>query len=238
MISTSDTKQQQLALGFFQSGMGPVKMLIVGSCRVNPYINYLVRFNEGANRFTIRTIDPFDWHWNAVGEMVDYEKAIEAQEKNDLLLAALRETTIFIHEHFANYGMFNTEPLAPKNIYQFCLLPKLDICIPNFHDVAIIGESKEVGLASIEKFCAICEQTSFPEMAEHFRTNWRLRRFFWAANHVSKHFTLFIFKQMNDRFLHLNLTDDFWREAEKEDIYSATPAPVSEQDRIQWQLKW
>ena len=57
MIGTADTKAQQLtSRGYWESGSGPEKVLIVGSCRSIAYLNYLARYNAGTNRYTLRFI--------------------------------------------------------------------------------------------------------------------------------------------------------------------------------------
>ena len=72
------------------------------------YLNYLARWNEAHNPYTIHYINPFDWHWNAADELVDMEKNIDAKEQDQSILSVIAGTSIFIHEHFGNYGMFNT----------------------------------------------------------------------------------------------------------------------------------
>lgn len=242
MISTYDIKQQLKTVFTVGNQPHPKEViLIIGSCRSVPYLNYLDRYNRSAgNPFRIHFIDPHNYHWDggSTERKVDVEAHINEQESNPRLLKILKATTILIHEYYVNFGMFNTAKDAPKNIFQFGINPRMEICIPNFHDVAILGVTKNEGMKSIEKFCAVCKNTSFPEMADHFMENWQTRRFFWQANHVSKHFTMFIFKMMNDRFLRLDLSPEFWRQAESEDIYASDPAPVTQEDRENYQLKW
>ncbi len=237
MITTVDTKREQLRNGCFESGSGPEKILIIGSCRCMGYVNYLVRANAD-NSMTIRKIDPHDFHWNEQDEFIDFEAKINSLETDPRILQILRETTVYIHEYFDSFGMFNSSRDNLKNIYQFGLNPRLDICIPNYHDVPIIGFDRETGVAALEKFYGICRKTDFPEMEQYFRDNWKTTRMFWSWNHVSKNFTLFIFRLMNEKFLHLKLDSSFWAEAEKEDLFSNTPEKVEHQDRYNHGIVW
>src|SRR4029077_13131091 len=100
MITTIETKDEQLRNGYFQRGTGPTEILILGSCRTLPYLSYLIRWNEsgGNNQFTIRRIDPCDWTVSGVD--------INSLETDERILSVLRSTRIFIHEHLESYGMF------------------------------------------------------------------------------------------------------------------------------------
>lgn len=236
MINTVNTKQEQLRNGCFEIGNGPEKILIVGSCRSVPYVEYLNQANDG--RLTIRYIDPFNWNWDCKENFVDFEAKINSLETDPRILEILSSTDIYIHEFYDSFGMFNSSKESPKNIYQFGLSPRLDICIPNFNDVHILGQPKEDGEGALEKFYGICRQTSFPEMEEYFRANWRMTRLFWTHNHVSRYFTLFIFRLLNDKFLHMDLSNAFWNGIAPLDLLGNTPGDVTKADRDNHQLQW
>lgn len=239
MINTVNTKHEQLRNGCFESGSGPEKILIIGSCRSVPYVEYLKRANEATGgRFTVRYIDPFSWHWNERDDFIDFEAKINSLETDPRILEILSSTAIYLHEYYDSFGMFNSSRDNPKNVYQFGLNPRLDICIPNFNDVMILGQPKEDGEAALEKFYSICRQTSFPEMEAHFRQHWRTTRFFWTHNHVSRHFTLFIFRLLNEKFLHLHLSDKFWNDIAPLDLLGNTPGPVTQADRDNHGIQW
>lgn len=238
MIGTIQTKRQQLEKGYFRVGDGSESLLLVGSCRAVPYLNYLDIWNKRHGRFTISFIDPCNWHWNLNDERVDYEAAINVKESDQAMLELLASTRIYIHEYYQNYGMFNSSPDSPKNIYQFGLKPQIEICIPNFNDYFVLGQPREAGLANLEKFYAVCRLSSFPEMEEYFKANWRSRRFFWSNNHVTKEFTLFIFKQMDERFLHLGYDEWFWKEIPTLDMFSDNPQVPTQADRDNHGITW
>lgn len=242
MITTYDTKTAQLTNGWYQSGNGAKKILIIGSCRSLAYLNYLVRYNRQRGDLTICYIDPFNWNWRLDGKggeyRVDYEAEINALETNERLLEMLRNTGIYIHEFYNSYGMFNSSRESEKNIYQFGLKPQIEMCVPNFNDVHILGRPKEEGEANLEKFYAICRKTDFPEMEHYFKDLWKEVRLFWSHNHVTKHFTSFLFLEMNRKFLHLDLEQGFIAAIMKEDLFANTPFPVTEQDIKNHDLKW
>lgn len=235
-------------------------ILLQGSCRSLPYVNYFVRYlRMTGDSLRVYCIDPNDNHWDESGAVTDFEAALLSQETNPHILDAIRSADVFLHEHYANFGMFNSSPAMEKNIFQFGMKPEQDICIPNFHDLFILYNDiiafdadiqrrvaedggipkaetlrivREMGVAAVNKFCDVCRQSSFPEMGEYFRENWTRKRFFWTMNHITRHFSLYIFWQLNDRFLHLDLSEQFWRGAESEDLFrtpytKATPFDVA-----------
>lgn len=139
MINTINTKQQQLANGYFKIDSGNELILIVGSCRSVPYANYLHEWNvANGNRFSIAFIDPFNFNYDLKDNRVDLHEKINSLETDENMLAMLRSTTIVIHEYYENYGMFCFDKNADKNIYKFGLNPAIDICIPNFNDRFIL----------------------------------------------------------------------------------------------------
>ncbi len=135
MISTYAIKKQQLEKGFFTIGSGKEVMLIMGSCRVAPYVEYLYQWNlVNDNRYTIHSIDPFNHNWNENDERVDYMEALEKLETHGGLLGMLKSVDIFLHEHYKNAAMFNCDKTAEKNIYKYGIAPSIDVCIPSFND--------------------------------------------------------------------------------------------------------
>lgn len=234
MINTIQIKEQQLATGTYKAGSGKEVVLIIGSCRSVPYLTYLNDWNNAnGNRFTIHFIDPFNYNWDMQEQRTDYPAELIKQESNENLLSVLKSCSIFIHEYYANAGMFNVFKDAEKNIYQFGLNPALDITIPNFNDIFILtreivsfdmnvrkmaiqdynvigklsdqtlNEIENVRNSNIARFESICSKTDFPEFAEIFKEYYKKTRLFWTFNHVSKTFNHLIFDLMNKKYLRL-----------------------------------
>lgn len=251
MINTVHIKQQQFNVFRVGNQSGEV-ILIMGSCRGVPYLNYIDYYNKtiGGNKYLIYYIDPFNYNWNERDELVGCEAKLLELESDQSMLSILRSVKIFIHEHYESFGMFNTRKDLEKNIYQY-MNPYMDICIPNFHDVFILEndfinvakitdteQMKDKALKEIERFKKICSLSSFPEMAEYFENNWRTTRLFCSFNHVSKQFTLKIFEWMNNKFLNLPLTQDFWNEISKQELYENTQTTPKTNDINNYGLTW
>lgn len=267
MITTYQIKKDQLTNGYFKAGTGATTILIIGSCRSAPYVNYFNRINID-NRYSIYHIDPFNWNWDIHENRVDYEKVINNLETDERMLNLLKSTNIYIHEYYNQFGMFNSSKDNEKNIYQFGLKPMIDICIPNFNDLFILFQDiytfdskiqelvksdysnhgelqnetieamKEIGERNIEKFLSICKLSSFPEMENVFNRYFRKLRFFWTYNHISMHFSRTIFELMNIKFLNMELTAEFWDAIGEEDLFKDPHTGITKYDVDAYGLEW
>lgn len=238
MIDTTNTQAAHYEDGCWRSGTGEQVVMLVGSCRLLPFVNYFNRLNRD-NRFTIVLV-----------YVVNFAQNHELQENKPILIEMIKCCRWFIKEHCVNYGMFNTAKDCEKNIYQFGMNPELDILVPSWNDHLVLEHDWtaygsptppdyiEKGEVEIGKFCSICELTSFPEMAERFRNNWRKVRYFWRPNHTSREFTLYILRLMNERFLHLDLDGEFWQAAAKEDLFREPNTHVTSRDIEGYGLQW
>lgn len=257
MINTVNTKKEQLEKGFYSIGSGSETILIIGSCRSVPYMNYLNDWNKNVNRFTICFIDPYNWNYDLNDNRISLEDKINSLETHEGLLNLFKNIKYFIHEHYANFGMFNVDKNSPKNIFQFGMNPEFNISIPAFNDCFIltndivsfdtairkkaiadynvIGRLSKETLADIEfvrnnnlqKFYNNCLKTDFPEFADIFEHNYKIKRYFWNSNHVAKSFTKILFEYMDRRFLHINCGFD---NISNHDMYANNYTYLSEYD--------
>jgi len=265
MINTVNTKAEQLNNGYFKIGSGNEWLLIVGSCRAVPYCNYFNDWNQAnGNRFTICFIDPFNWCFDLNDKRVSLEDAINQLETDERILYLLKRTDIIVHEYYGNFGMFNFDKSAPKNIYQFGLNAKIDICIPNwndlfvlfgdivtfdsemrrlaFQDFNVIGKLSEqteaaimeVSQNNLRKFGKVCYLSDIPEMANYFLQEWLSKRFFHSYNHVAKPFTLAIFKFINDKWFNGELSVD----ENHEDMFANSYTKLTEYDIKNYKFDW
>lgn len=240
MINTLQIKQHQLSNGYFTVGTGKEVILVMGSCRVANIVSYLDFWNKAnGDRFTIHSIDPFSWNWDINEQRTDYEAILLQLEKHDGLLSMLKSVDWFLHEFYQHSGMFNVNKESDKNIYQFGMSPKLDICLPNWNDNFVLfndivsfdlgvrkkaiqdlnvlhrlsaeveQEIYQISQSNLKRFYDICHKSDLPEMKQYFENNFTSKRLFWTSNHTSKYFTLALFKLMNQKFLNLDLTNGF-----------------------------
>ena len=219
MITTVGIKKARFN-GLFQTGNPDAKEVVfmMGSCRGVPHLNFLNAAHAG--RYKIYYVDPHDFHWDANDKLVDLYEAIDKVAHDSRVQDAIQSATIFIHEHYANYGCFNTDRNAPGNIYSHGMSAPVDICLPNWHgkfilfqemvDNHIKGNLAAIGREHIRAFQEMCALTSFPEFADYFEENMPRVRMFFSNNHVSHHFTIPLFRMLNEKFLHLPVDQSFY----------------------------
>jgi hypothetical protein len=267
LLNTVNTARMHYQKGCYTVGSGPVGVIILGSCRVLPYVNYLAYLNTD-NRFTVHLINVVNFSYNEFGQSVDPTESTKRFEFNSGLLEAINGCKWFIHEHTANYGMFNTAKDGHKSIYDFGMKPEIDISLPNFNDIFILfqelvdldSEVKEIakkdhetigglslttqefikqkGVKRLEYFTDICTKTSLPEMVDIFKANWREVRYWWTGNHISNEFTVAVFRLMESKFLHLGLTEQFWSWCMSWDLYSTPASPITIYDVLNYGINW
>jgi hypothetical protein len=265
-FDTVNTKPRHYSDGFFSIGDGPTEVLILGSCRVVPYLNFFHELNKD-NRFTLRLINVVNFYFDVHDKPTDPAKVLEAYETNPALREAIASTDIFIHEHAENFGMLNTKWECPKSIYQFGMAASHDIAIPNFNDIHIMFQEyvdydheirmsakfqmkndgelstslrstiKHRGLARMEHFLKHCRLSSFPDFADHFEKTWRETRYFWTGAHISNEFTIPVFKRIAER-IGLTCPDEFWSKVSQSDPYREPHTPMTRYDVEAYGLKW
>jgi len=252
MLDTVNTKPQHYTDGCFRTGTGENVVVILGSCRVFGYVNYLNRRNQMTTPqpFTIVVINIVNFAFDHHDNHVNSDQFTVQFETNPVLLDMLKRCRIFIHEHCENFGMFNTREHTKKNIYQFGMKPEMDIAVPNFHDRFVLeNDWRSCGMEPPSDYIDKGEQAlhefqnktilcSFPEFGDVFKNTWREIRYFWTPNHISSHFSILVFTLMNEKFLRMPLTFDFWNGARQEDLFKEPHTQVTQRDIEGYKLKW
>lgn len=248
-MNTQDVKPN--GNGFFTVGpRNGIPVLIVASCRGLPYLNYMHAYNViCGERFRLSFVSPHEYAF--LGGSGGLRETIGRVEEDGAALQTIRECQIFIHEHHASYGLFNTSRLSTKNIYQFGMDPRIDISIPNFNDVFLLSEDimrydppegeetlETVADLNLARFMNACGKTSFPSFAQWFLGTYKKTRLFWTFNHVSSAFTLEVFRRMNDEFLRLPTTQAFWDEISSVDLFYSPATLYTQRDRDELGYRW
>lgn len=264
-FNTVNTSAPHYINGSYCTGFGPDCVVVMGSCRVLPYVNALHYLNGG--KWELHLINLVSWYYNEAGQQVDPNEFTKRFEGNAVLLDVFRRCKWFLHEHSANFGMFNTDPGQPKHIYQFGMKPEHDIAIPNFHDIFLLLQElvdfdeairtqarhdmaggtisstlKDIvqrrGLAQIDRFLDICSKSSIPEFGPIFRDTWRSTRYFWTGNHVSHEFTNAVFRLINDKFLKIPDVEGALARVKDDNMYSTPCTRITRHDVDMYGLTW
>lgn len=266
MFSTVNTKVEQLRNGFTRSGTGQKKVLIIGSCRSVSYMNFFSDINDN-NALSIYFIDPFYWNWDIHDNRVDLHENLKRCETHNGILDLIRTTDWFIHEHYENFDMFNTDSRCEKKIYDFGMNAKVDFTIPNYSNKFVLFQDivdfnhelrplarrdlaengnlssdlqqaiANSGRADIAKFISVCNLSSFPEFGKSFGENWTKTRFFWNLNHVTSRFTTGIFELISHR-LGLAMTPKLKAKWNAEDPFASHFTKPTQYDVDNYGLRW
>lgn len=267
MFDTLNTKKPHYENGFFSVGTGREVVVILGSCRVLQYLNYFQYLNT-ENRFTLVLIEVVNFSFDEQDNQVDGREFTKRFENNAALLGMLARCGVFIHEHTVSYGLFNTDRAQEKNIYQFGMAPEIDISIPNFNDIWMLFQEqvnfdvrirelarcdvdgigrlrddlietvRDTGIKRLTHFLDICRLTSLPEMADIVDLTWRDTRYWWTGNHVANIFTATVFRLMNKKFLHLDVSAEVQAQIDALDMYSTPCSPITRYDREAFGITW
>src|SRR6266478_4604586 len=102
MITTTTIKEKLRDV--FEIGSGNTNILILGSCRCVPYINYLNRYNQSnAEPYKIYVIEPNNYHYGPNDTPMNLEEELTKLETNERILSIIQESDIFIHEHYSHF---------------------------------------------------------------------------------------------------------------------------------------
>ncbi len=252
MLDTANTKAQHYTDGCFHTGTGEDVVMIIGSCRIFGYANYFDRWNRSwsPNPFTICVVNIVNFAMGPEGQSVNSDEFTVQFETNPVLLEMIKRCRILIHEHAENFGCFNTHRSCDKNIFKLGIDPEIEISVPNFHDVFLFENDYrncgmqppenyiEKGEDAVVNFTRKCQLTSFPEFGDIFRDTWRSIRYFWTPNHISSQFSTTIFGLMNEKFLKMPLTDEFWDGARSEDLFKEPHTEPTQRDIEGYGLRW
>ena len=183
--------------------LGSTTVVIIGSCRVVPFLNYLRLWNAlNENKLHIICLNPIEM-WAGVGtEVID---GVNQKLQN----YQLGDVDYLICEHLQDCGMINTVRTSSQNVYESLgCRPKVEIRLPNWNDMHIFdqealvhsGANGEYSHLSFDekvvfirdqtimhkkRFLSHCSRSSFPDLAEWVAENWSTIRMGWTSNHPS-----------------------------------------------------
>lgn len=264
---SNNIKAIQREHGVFTIGSGPHSVMLLGSCRIVPYLNVFHRLNRD-NRFTLYMVNVVNFMFDLEGKSQNPLDIISRFENNQKVMDILKSCRWFIHEYLEHYGMFNSSKSSEKNIYQFGMKPEADVDVPNFHDLFVLfrdqlrynpdlrtqaeldlqfynrlsddiqARMKENGLREIGKFLTTCGQTNVPEVGKEFEDTWKSVRYFWTSNHITNHYVALVMKWINRNHLHMDTDDNAWYDLIGEDIYRTPHTHLTQYDVDNFGLSW
>ena len=103
-------------------------ILLIGSCRIVPFLNYLMHHDLFGNKFNYLCILVY------VPEMIQLSEEIIFNEE---IKKQICGSTILFSEYVKNYNYFNTQRLTEKSIFNIHNSFTREIIIPNWGDICL-----------------------------------------------------------------------------------------------------
>ena len=183
--------------GIFQFGWddAKVKIVLVGSCRILPFLNYLRLFETPMNLICLNPVEM----WGGPGS--------EVKDGVNKTMAGFRLGVVdfLICEHLQDCGVINTVRSSPENLFKSLgCYPMTEIRLPNWNDMHIFdaetaihdpnghgNRTHEERVNFIRTQTAIhkarwlshCQKSSFPELVDWTKHFWLHERLGWSSNH-------------------------------------------------------
>lgn len=227
-----------------------VQVLIVGSCRALPYLNYLLAYNRAAKRNVFYTgyINPADLRTTTDHKPQDPLQAAERLLATPSVKKFLSGVEVLLCEHVENYGVLNTCERS-VGVRAHLHAHTKTFMIPNWNAMGVLRDDilalggnpehqREVAKASLEKFYRHCALSTFPEMAIAFDAAWKDERWFWTHNHIARPFTEFIFSQWLLKMGLDQLPSDALAWTRSFDLFATPCTQVCQQDVDVLGLRW
>jgi len=214
---------------FYSCGTGNETLLIQGSCRVLAYANYLNMWNQLYNRFKIYIVMPYTFKdKETINNLETNAEFLDIIKNTKVYISeyiGLERPKLPVTTKISDLGILNVSQLMSKNIYQFGLNPEIDIILPSWDNHFVMvndifafdkeikqrydsGENITPELSTIidNHFINFYQNTiksDLPEFMDYFNYMFTLKRLYWTMNHNTKHFTLEVFRMLNEKFLKL-----------------------------------
>ena len=178
-------------------------VVLIGSCRIVPYLNYLRVYNSlvaPSEALHLVCLNPVEM-WRGPG----HEVADGVNEK--LANFQFGKVDYLICEHLQYCGVMNTVRSSPENIYDnLGCKPEVEIRLPNWNDMHILDAETamhdKMVYANMEfiervpyireqtaihkaRFLSHCRSSSFPELEPWVEERWLTMRMGWTSSHPS-----------------------------------------------------
>ena len=228
---------------------GAKTVVLIGSCRIVPFLNYLRLHNAMAapgDAMRLICLNPVEM-WRGVG----CEVADGANEK--LVGFKFGNVDFLICEHVQYCGVLNTVRSSPQNIYDnLGCSPVVEMRLPNWNDMHIfdaetamhdkvtyanLGRAERVDFIRAQtaihkaRFLSHCRGSTFPQLEAWTEEHWKTVRLGWTSSHPSHSLIWRMFERVAEK-MGLNLPLDFVNHPIcKSDLYALTGIALTDIDR-------
>jgi hypothetical protein len=226
----------------FGDNRAPITVVLVGSCRIVPFLNYLRIHGTPMNLLCFNPIEM----WNGPG--------CEVSDGVNTVMAGYRfgKVDYLICEHLQYCGVINTVRSSKDNIYDSLgCNPLSEIRLPNWEGMHIfdaetagydragyanLGHVEKVNHIRTEtakhkaRFLSHCRECSFPQVESWTEENWLTTRLGWSSNHPTLTLIHKLFGLVAEQ-MKLSLSDQFNKNPiYTRDLYESTKMSLTPVD--------
>jgi hypothetical protein len=194
-------------------------ILIIGSCRITPILNYLINHDLFGNKYNYLCVLVY------LPEMVQLSDDIIY---NDDIKLQISQSKILFAEYCRNYNYFNTQRLTEKSIFRIHNSFTHEIILPNWSDICLYARDliyykdlknnfyqllkNEISFQEftavlqfhqekeLERHFAILNRANFPELITFTSMNLKTLRLANTLNHPTNIYNIELFRLIIEKF--------------------------------------
>jgi hypothetical protein len=203
-------------------------ILLIGSCRIMPLLNYLISDEYFGNNYNYLCILVY------IPEMVELSIDIINNEYTDLRNQIANSSILFC-EYIKNYNYFNTDTSLEKNIFQLHSLFETIISLPNFQDPCIYSvdiilyknlkeefhqlikneitiieftkKIKEIQNSEKDRYYNVIQKSDIPDLLHFVKDNVNCKRIAYVYNHPTNMLFIKMYELIVNKFFNRNVSE-------------------------------
>lgn len=196
-------------------------ILLIGSCRITPFLNYLINHDFFANKYNYLCVFVFNDQMKILSEDIIYNEEIKDQINKSKYLFA---------EYVKNFNYFNTQRLTENNIFKIYDSFEKEIILPNWQDICLYAKDlihfqgiknefiqlvkeeihtcdfinllQHVQNRELERYYNILQKANFPELITFVKSNLNKFRLAHSINHPSNIYFIEMFRLVLEKYFH------------------------------------
>ena len=230
----------------FGNSQGKQTVVLIGSCRIVPFLNYLRVYNAmHGNLFELLCFNPVEM-WQGPG--------CEVSDGANKVLSGYRfgKVDYLIGEHLERCGVLNTVRISPENVFDSLgCTPAVEMRLPNWNNMhtfdaetimhdpkwyAKLGHAERVAYLRQEtaihkeRFLSHCRESSIPQLEAWVSERWLTVRMGWSSSHPSHPLLWRMFECVAEK-MGLHFTPEFINHPLcANEVYQPTGIPLTKVD--------
>jgi hypothetical protein len=197
----------------------PENILLIGSCRITSFLNYLIHDDMFSNKYNYLCILVYMPQMIELSEDIIYNEPIKNQ---------LFKSKILIGEYIKTYNYFNTDRNYEKCIFRVYSSFTHEIILPNWNDICLYVKDlivhknikpkfeqlmrKEINLEDFTKYVKECQEkeierhlnvltkSKWPELIYFTMSTYKKYRLAYSINHPTNLYFIEMYRLLIEKF--------------------------------------